>query len=212
MLDLQRRLEILGDDGKHEPHVALEIGLQHVAGTELEPGATRPRYSGDEGSTTLGVESADALRYRRQVGRDRHRSRRRLGVYLAVHGLHPHGRLTLRRRAERRQHGGEVGHWRISVRRTVLPRPSSNRSTRSMSWRIRKSPRPSSRSTFPGVVGSSVHFSRSNPAPSSCTSIMRRAVSTRAMTWTCFAGSSLLPRRIAFESASVSATARFSIN
>src|SRR5205085_11245447 len=212
VLDFQCRLQKLRHHWHHEPHVAVEIGVWHTTRTELQPGATWSRHGRHQHTFLAGIYLANSVRQRGKVGKRWRPVGARVLHKLSVRSPRPHGGIALRRGVKRRQDSREVGHCRIMIRRTVFPRAPSNRSTLSMSCRIKNNPRPSSRSTLAGVVGSLVHRSRSKPSPSSCTSMTSCPGSTRAITCTCFAGSSLLPRRMALDSASVSATARFSIN
>src|SRR6185312_943558 len=99
--------------------------------------------------------------------------------------------------------------WRRIVSRTTLPW-FANRSTRSMSCAIRNNPRPSSRTTFSGLVASTRHSARSKPVPSSTTSSTSRSRFTSHRTCTRLDTCSRLPRRMAFDNASVSATGTFS--
>ena len=125
--------------------------------------------------------------------------------------LRPHGGLAAGRLGERGEHVSEVVHPRCSVIRTMLPLGTSMRSTRVHQLAHQEQPaavfaiqvvrlgRIDERGVEVEARPLVAHFDDE--------ALARRR---RARTCTCLAGSSPLPRRIAFESASVSATGTLS--
>ncbi len=165
VLDFLRAAKNLSDEWEQKPEVRLRR-LARAAEGDGELGALDPGDLGDEhravvcperGSTIPGRDVIRCRQARCGAGNEAQR------LQVPLRGA-PDGSVALRDIAECNEYRLELFHSRRSVSRTTLPL-SWMCSTRSINRCIRKSPRPSSRMTFSGVVGSihSATMSKSGP-------------------------------------------------